>query len=543
MPFYTIPPSLKAEIDELESQIQQFLKGSLDPTAFKAIRVPFGIYEQRKDNTYMVRVRCPGGAITPSQLRAVAELSRMYASDSLHITTRQELQLHDVALENIIAILRRLHEEGLSSRGGGGNTMRNILASPDSGVAKDEVFDVGPYVFALTSRLIDEPDSWQLPRKYKIAFSNSEKDTSRAIFNDLGFIAVERDGTKGFTVYVAGGFGLKPQVGHLLHEFIAEDEVYFVAEAIKQLFNKYGNRENRHAARLRFLWKKLGEEEFRKLYQEELDALRGRDSRPLTLPSPIGKPTSPSDAPHNDLSDDFQTWIRRFVTSPKQPGLYGILIPIALGTISNQHVIALSDFLIPFGEDVVRATIEQNLQLRNIPGAFLAKAFDIIRGITPLALEARLLGSAVACTGAATCKLGICLSRDALTAIICKLKESNLDLDKLADLHINISGCPNSCGAHITADLGFFGRLARADQTTFHAYEFVAGAKLGHGTSRLGEALGTIPSQDLPAFVAEVLERYLDRTPGVGSFAEYFDKQGKEELRELCKAYRNPPAS
>jgi sulfite reductase (ferredoxin) len=473
----------------------------------------------------------------------LAELSQAYASDSLHITTRQELQLHDVALENIIPILRGLLQDGLSTRGGGGGTVRNIIIPADSGVAKDEVFDVSPYAFALTSRLIDEPDSWLLPRKYKIAFSNTEQDTARAVFNDLGFIAVQRNRTKGFAVYVAGGFGLKPHVGHLLHEFIADGEVYFVAKAIKQLFNKYGNRKNRHAARLRFLWNSLGEVEFRKLYQHELDELLRQNIKPLVLPPPLDKPGSPIDAPHDGQSDDFRTWMRRFVTSQKQPGLYTVLIPIALGNLSNANLLSVADFLIPIGEDVVRATIDQNLQLRNIPEGLLPNVFELIKGITPLALEARLLGSAVACTGAATCKLGLCQSRDALTAIVLKLKESNLDLEKLADIRINISGCPNSCGAHITADLGFFGRIARSGQTSYPAYEFVAGAKLGHGTSRLGEALGTIAARDLSAFVADVLERYLNRQPGIGSFVEYFDKQGKEELRELCKTYRHIPYS
>src|ERR1035437_4697327 len=155
--FYTIPASLAAEIDELESLVHQFQSGRLDPTAFKARRVPFGVYEQRQDNTFMVRVRCPGGAITPRQLKEVAELSQAYGADTLHITTRQELQLHDVALPNVVPILRRLLSVGLATRGGGGNTVRNLTAAFDAGVAKDEIFYVSPYVFALASRLTDEP--------------------------------------------------------------------------------------------------------------------------------------------------------------------------------------------------------------------------------------------------------------------------------------------------------------------------------------------------------------------------------------------------
>ena len=260
--FYTIPDSLKTEIDELESKIQQFQNGRLEAAALKVHRVPFGVYEQRKDNTYMVRIRCAGGAMTPAQLRLVAELSQRHGADTLHITTRQELQIHDVELDKVVPIMRQLLPAGLSTRGGGGNTVRNITASVDSGVAADEVFDVSPYAFALTSRLVSEPDSWLLPRKYKIAFSNSSRDTARAAFNDLGFIARTRNGVKGFEVYVAGGMGTKPQAGHRLHEFVADSEVYLIAEAVKRIFNQHGNRKNRHAARLRFLWNRLGEAGF-----------------------------------------------------------------------------------------------------------------------------------------------------------------------------------------------------------------------------------------------------------------------------------------
>lgn len=541
MSFYTVPPSLAPEIDDLEGQIRQFQAGQLDPTAFKARRVPFGIYEQRKDNTYMVRVRCPGGAVTPRQLHTIAELSQSYAADTLHITTRQELQLHDVVLDDVILILRRLLDAGLSSRGGGGNTVRNITASADAGVAPDEPFDVSPYVFALTNRLIAEPDSWLLPRKYKIAFSSTARDTSRAIMNDLGFIAQERDGRRGFAVYVAGGQGGKPQVGHLLHEFVADSEAYYIAEAVKRLFHKHGNRKNRHAARLRFLWNSLGEEQFLALYQQELDDLHRRGAEPLTLPSPIGpSPLRPRQVV-SPASADFDTWRQRFVVEQKQPGAYTVLIPILLGNLANESALALADFLLPLGDDVLRATIEQNLQLRNIPEHLLPQVYDLASQIAPLSSEPRILGSAVACTGASTCKLGVCLPRGALAAMVNKLKASQLDLDRVGDLRISLSGCPNSCGAHLTADLGFFGRVARVGQTPYPAYEVVAGANLGHGNARFAEPVGTIAARDLPEFVVEALARYLEQ-PRTVSFSEYFAQPGKQDLVELCKKYQNVPA-
>jgi len=540
--FYTIPDTLKTEIDELERKIQQLHAGRLEAASLKVHRVPFGVYEQRKDNTFMVRIRCAGGAITPAQLRIVAELSREYAADALHITTRQELQIHEVELAQVVPIMRRLLAAGLSTRGGGGNTVRNITASIDSGVAPDEVFDVSPYAFALTSRLISEPDSWLLPRKYKIAFSNSSKDTARAAFNDLGFIASTRNGLKGFAVYVAGGMGTKPQVGHLLHEFVADSEVYFIAEAIKRLFSKHGNRKNRHAARLRFLWNSLGESKFRELYQQEVDALRMESAPPLSLVASKASTRQRSDAPAaKESSPEFEVWRQRYVTAQKQRGLYSVLVPVFLGNLSNENAIALADFLTPFGEDVLRATIDQNLSLRNIPEAFLGNVYGLVKNLTPLASEPRFLGSSVACTGASTCKLGICLPRGALAAVLKKLKTSNLDLDRVADLRMNLSGCPNTCGGHMAADLGFFGKVARKGQTPYPAYGIVVGGTLGNGNARMAEPAGDVSARDLPTFVTDFLQHYLSGQSRFSSFTEYLEKQGKQFIRAWCEEHREIP--
>ncbi len=196
--FYDIPATLPGELDELESYIGKYGRGELDAASLKARRVPFGCYEQRKDGTYMVRIRTTGGALTPAQLQVIGSLSQQYGSEAIHITTRQEFQIHDVALENVVPVMRALCAAGLSTRGGGGNTVRNIMISPDAGVSNDEVFDPSPYAFALTSRLISEPDSWVLPRKFKITFSNSEKDTAYAQFNDLGLITKIQNGVLGF---------------------------------------------------------------------------------------------------------------------------------------------------------------------------------------------------------------------------------------------------------------------------------------------------------------------------------------------------------
>ena len=201
---YTLPATLSDDIQYFGSLIDEFTEGRIEPVKFKGTRVPMGIYEQRKDGTFMVRIRCAGGFITPVQLKKVAEIAHKYNSELLHITTRQELQIQNLALKDTLLVLQNLKEIGLASKGGGGNTVRNILASVDSGISSDEVFDVLPYAENLTSKLIAEPDSFTLPRKFKIAFSTSDKDTGYAAFNDLGFIATIKNNMRGFKVFIGG---------------------------------------------------------------------------------------------------------------------------------------------------------------------------------------------------------------------------------------------------------------------------------------------------------------------------------------------------
>ncbi len=233
MKTYEIPSDIQSEINGFSTKIESYRSGEINPVKFKGIRVGQGVYEQRKDDTYMQRVRCAGGVITPAQLRRVSELSESYGADHFHVTTRQDVQLHYVSLESTPKVYEELVEVGLSPRGGGGNTVRNIMSSPDSGWSATEEFDVLPYVQALTSRMVAEDDSWNLPRKFKIAFSNSDEDNCEATITCLGFIATHKEGRQGFKVYVGGGMGAKPMVAPLIWDFIEADEVYSLTKAIK----------------------------------------------------------------------------------------------------------------------------------------------------------------------------------------------------------------------------------------------------------------------------------------------------------------------
>jgi sulfite reductase (ferredoxin) len=539
---YELPANLAQEINELEGLINKFRRGELEATALKAHRVPFGCYEQRKDGTYMVRVRATGGAATPAQLIRLAELAEQYGSAFVHVTTRQEFQIHDVALENVVPVMRALLPVGLSSRGGGGNTVRNIVVSPTAGFGVDEAFDPSPYAFALTTRLIAESDSWNLPRKLKFAFSNSPADTAYAQFTDVGFVAATRDGQQGFKVYVAGGFGAKSSVGHLLHEFIPADQIYIVAEAVKLFFDQHGNRKNRNAARLRFLREQLGEERFLALYRAQFDAVAARPDAKLT-------PTKIDDVvpevvlePVHVEQEAFTAWKQRYARTQRQKGFYSILVPAKLGNIASSELKKLANFASAFGNHALRATFGQNLRLRNIPGTYLGNVYLAVKEIASLADAPLLLSNSVACTGADTCKLGICLPKGALTAVERVLRKSTADLDSLDEFRLNISGCPNSCGQHSVADLGFYGQARRKDQKMYPAYAIVAGARTTDGTARLAQTIDWISARDLPAFTSELLALWTKKKSAYASFADYIDQDGKQDIQQIAARYHDIPA-
>jgi sulfite reductase (ferredoxin) len=380
-----------------------------------------------------------------------------------------------------------------------------------------------------------------LPRKFKIAFSNSTADTSYAEFNDLGFVAQLRDGAKGFRVFAAGGLGTKPEVGHLLHDFIPAADVYVVTTALKRLFDKHGNRKNRHAARLRFLWNSLGETRFSELYEEQLQQLRVENPPALVIEEVPQSSTLQSFAPEVDQTPAFALWKERFVEPQAQPGLFSVLVPIFLGNLKNEDAIRLADFLEPFGNYVVRAAFGQNLRLRNIPEAYLPNVFHLVREITELASGPRLLGNSISCTGADTCKLGICLSKGALAATAERLKNSDLDLNQIPEFRLNLSGCPNTCGQHMLADLGFFGNVGRKEQQMFPAYMVVAGAEIGEGKARLARQIDRVSARDLPEFVHEVLKLWLVKKDSFSSFAAYVDGEGTQDIRAIADRFRTIP--
>jgi sulfite reductase (ferredoxin) len=540
---YVIPSSVHDDFSTFQRQYADFAAGGLDALAFKTIRVPFGIYEQRAPQTFMVRVKLTGGLITPAQLAALAGIARNYANGKIHVTTRGGAQLHDVKVENFLSVIEALHRTGLTGRGGGGNTVRNIVVDPHAGAALDEVFDVTPHALAMTEKMLARKDSYALPRKYKIAFSGSAADRGGACFADVGFIARENGKTRGFRVYLAGGMGAHSRLGAPWLDFLPESEIFLFAQAVKEVFDARGNRKNKHAARLRFLLEDLGEETLRGLIGEKIPEVRARGGWELSLPEAFAPPELDA-GPTPAASPEEALWRRRFVTKQKQTGYYSVKLPLALGDLSAEKARALAEALrtaVPFDE-TIRFASDQNIYLRNLPEAALPGLFPILAAASPQTQKPALLGDVVVCTGAATCQLGITVPRGAQAALEKRLRAAGLDLDALQGFRLNLSGCPNSCGRHEIADLGFFGKASRNDGVLYPAYNVFAGARTGDGIARFARKLGEVAAFHLPRFVQAVLETWLAEKPGYADFADWIDAGGKKIVADLARRFENVPA-
>ncbi len=499
-PILRIPESVKEDTLGYRNKVKRFLDGQTSPVAFRAYRVPMGVYEQRTAGKFMVRIRIGAGLVLPYQLERIAQLSNTYGNGIVHVTTRQDIQIHKVSIEDTPDVIESLLEVGLSPRGGGGNTVRNVTACPRAGVCPKEEFDVAPYAIATAEYLLQDRSSFNLPRKYKIVFSGCSDDCAFASVADLGFFAHINKGKKGFRVYAGGGLGPNARVGTKIEDFITGDEIFDVAAAVKWLFDKHGDRTNKRKARLRYVLGRMGAEEFVRMYKGQREALGEQEPeemvpeiRDLALgfkkSCPEGKP---SDGP-SELSPN--------VIPEKTAGLYTIRLKLHLGDIPADDLVKVGQIADKFGQGLVRTTQLQNMLITGVARDNTEKIIESLKDLS-IDVISNCRPTIVACTGAATCKLGLCFSRG-LTEAICEQFDKNQISTNGSSEVIRISGCPNSCGNHYIADIGFQGKAKRVNGKLMPCYDVFTGGKTIEGDAHLAETIGTVPAKRIPDLLVE----------------------------------------
>lgn len=537
---YRIPSTLNGDLDYTQSLIDQFKAGEIQAGQLKSNRVPMGIYEQRKNQHYMLRLRCAGGLVTPEQLAKIAFVGHQLSTSHLHVTTRQEIQIHNVDIEDAIPALKKLEKVGISSAGGGGNTVRNMMVDDRSGLTADEEFDVYPYVEELTSRLIAEKDSFTMPRKYKVAIDTSVATANYSYIADLGLQARIKDGQRGFRVLIAGSAASNAHTGWEVFDFLPEKDLYRAAKALKNWFHKYGNRRNRHKARMRYVFYKYGTEEAKRLYLEEFEELKkdgSIDFEAPALPLEHHKPNFPPlKAP-----TDFETWKRRY--AHKQTNAEGLkenlwyaYIPLRHGNNSTDFFAEVAEYLGNYGNDVIRFTKKEQIQVRNIPEEYLTNIYAFFKKLGVYQIDYPVVvTNLTCCTGAGTCRLGICLPKGAIDGIAKQLLNSNLNLDAIPDFELRMNGCTNICALATWGDLGFSGRVGRVGDDPYPAYTIWLPVK---GKHEIDLQQGYIAAKKIPAFVEDYLRDVIAEQTNYADYYDYVAKRGVNIVKELIAKYK-----
>ena len=537
---YRIPSTLNGDLDYTQSLIDQFKAGEIQAGQLKSNRVPMGIYEQRKNQHYMLRLRCAGGLVTPEQLAKIAFVGHQLSTSHLHVTTRQEIQIHNVDIEDAIPALKKLEKVGISSAGGGGNTVRNMMVDDRSGLTADEEFDVYPYVEELTSRLIAEKDSFTMPRKYKVAIDTSVATANYSYIADLGLQARIKDGQRGFRVLIAGSAASNAHTGWEVFDFLPEKDLYRAAKALKNWFHKYGNRRNRHKARMRYVFYKYGTEEAKRLYLEEFKELKKDGSIDFEAPALLLEHHKPNFPPLK-APTDFETWKRRY--AHKQTNAEGLkenlwyaYIPLRHGNNSTDFFAEVAEYLGNYGNDVIRFTKKEQIQVRNIPEEYLTNIYAFFKKLGVYQIDYPVVvTNLTCCTGADTCRLGICLPKGAIDGIAKQLLNSNLNLDAIPDFELRMNGCTNICALATWGDLGFSGRVGRVGDDPYPAYTIWLPVK---GKHEIDLQQGYIAAKKIPAFVEDYLRDVIAEQANYADYYDYVAKRGVNIVKDLIAKYK-----
>ena len=577
----SVPADWAAEIETYESQIALKKRGKLEDKVFAETRLRRGVYGQRYDNgqrhdgvaeqalTYptkaltkgpetlwdapgMQRIKIPFGGMNRAQMRVLADLAEEYSDSVCHVTTRQDIQLHYVHIEDTPALMWRLAAVDITTREACGNSVRNVTACPLAGVCRDETFDVTPYARATMRFLLGHPDAQDFGRKFKVAFSGCREHACGLVsMHDLGAIAVTKnvDGSaeRGFELYVGGGLGTVPYQAKLFDGFVPEGELLPLAQAISRVFARLGEKKNRARARIKFLVAQLGIDEFRRLVLEErarlphddrwtsyLAGVRSASEQPLKTAQPLNDTPRP---------EGFDRWHETNVYPQRQPGYSVAAVMLPLGDLTSRQMRQLADLAGRYVGDTVRTTVEQNIVLRWVRNADLPALYGELEAIGLGDSGAGTIVDITACPGTDTCKLGIASSRGLAAELRTRLAAKSMELDEsIQNLHIKISGCFNSCGQHHVADIGFYGVSRNVGSYRVPHFQVVLGGQWDQNAAAYGLAIGAVPSKNIPDVLSRITGHYVGNRQNGERFQQYTQRVGKRALKEMFADLAKPPS-
>ena len=546
----TDDPIVKAEIDHFEKQVIAWRAGGGLGDDFRPFRLQHGTYGQRQQNRQMVRIKVPHGTMTPEMLHAVAEVADRYAPRKLgHVTTRQSIQLHFVTLEDVPDVMRRLAEVGMTTREACGNTVRNITADPLSGIAEDCVFDVTPYAEAALRYFLRNPTNQKMPRKFKISYSASPADRGMVPIHDVGLMAMERDGVQGFRVVIGGGLGAAPRIAELLEEFIPADEQLRTIEAVIRVWDRLGERRNKNKARLKFLLAKLGIEEFKRLYEDELatlppsfDAQYREPDFALLEEAPLTGSYASRNGGIQPQREGFEVWRRTNTIKQQQAGWRTVYVLLPIGDVTVDQMHALAEITRKYANGHIRTAATQNFVMRWVHEEDLPAVHAALADIGLAEDQAMTISDVMTCPGADTCSIGVTSSKGLGTELRERIRNANGKYrDPLInDLHIKISGCPNSCGQHHIGDIGFYGMAIRSGERQLPAFQMLLGGS-GQGEGRVGTLIMKIPAKYVPDAFDRVITSYVDEREDGERLPEWSRRVGKAHIQELLAEYKAVP--
>ncbi len=549
-------PILPEEFDDFDTEAGKFRRGEIEEKKFMGYRLKRGVYGQRQSDVQMIRVKIPFGGVTADQLDTLGRIAREYAPlGKGHVTTRENVQFHFIPLEQAAEALRILGGAGLSTREACGNSVRNVTGSPYAGVGKDEVFDPTPYAGAFVRYFVRKPFTQDLPRKFKVAFSSTAGDDVVAGIHDIGFMPaireIEGKQVKGFRMLVGGGLATFARNAEELYEFVPVSDFLRVSEALLRVFNDSKElRKTRFKARIKFLVSWIGIEGLRERVEAELEKDWARepvdpapylweDDEEADLPAAALPMNGSGPSPNGD-SWPFSVWRSKNVREQRQPGYYAVEVKLPIGDIEADQFAGLAAISRRYARGRARTSFEQNIVLRWVRGEDL---YPLWRELGNLGLgdsDAHEITDLVSCPGTDSCKLGITSSMGLGAELIRTLEEMNIDDPLIREMRIKMSGCPNSCGMHHIANIGFHGGTLKAGGKMLPAYEVFLGGDYQNtgGRTRIADRISVrLPAKRVPEGLRKILALYLNERLEGERFNDFYGRVGvapfEDALREL----------